>query len=940
MEFSLLGPLRVTDPTGVRAIGSPKQRTILAALLLQSDRLVSTEQLTHLVWNGRPPASARPALHNLVMRLRGSFAQSPDLIHTQPTGYVLRLGAHGLDTLRFEELRTQGSRAAAEKDWERAAGVLADALGLWLGAPLEDVQCDDLHAAHVHFLEQARLDVTQDRIDADLHCGRHHAVITELQKVSAEHPSRERFTALLMLALYRAGRQADALAAYRDTRRRLGAELGIEPGSELRELQQRILAADPALAWTAVPAGPAATASATAPAGAAPAQLPADTPDFTGREAAVARLTELMTGGSAPGTVVISTIAGMGGIGKSALAVHVANLWREQFPDGQIYVELRGATEPRDPAEVLAEVLRALGVPASALPAGTQARSALYRSTLAGRRLLLVLDDASDSAQVRPLLPGAAGCGVLVSSRSRLSALSGATRFDLDVLSEREAWALLSAVVGAQRVAAEPEAAALILQRCAGLPLAVRIAGARLAARPHWPLRTLADRLSSARLLDELTIEDAAVRSSFQVSYEALLTSADAVEQDAARAFRLLGLWLGPDLGLVAAGELLGLAPARAEEALETLVDAHLLESPSPERYRFHDLLRAYAGELADDEEPPQERTLAVDRLVNWYLRTTAFAADQFNPDRTRPEDEGNGLSPCPSAIAFADRPTAMAWCRAERANLVAAVRFAAVNGLKVAAWQLPAIAYHFYTQVGYWSDLEAADTIGLAAARDLGDTGAHVRMLIGLSTAHWMHERPAEADAAAREACELVTGISDDALDFTTASHYATTLHGLNRLEEAAAWYEKALAGTASAAKPGLRAATLNNLALVCQRLERYEQAVEYYQEALDLARSAGSGFLEAAVLDGLGVTRHEFGDPEAAVELLDQAITLRRRLGDQTRVAASLEHLGDVHSAENRGDQAHDVWQEALALLPDTESPAALTLREKMAKVVEPPS
>jgi len=934
MEFSLLGPLRVTDPTGVRAIGSPKQRIILAALLLQADRLVSTERLAHLVWNGSPPAGERPALHNHVMRLRGILAQSPDLIGTEPTGYVLRLAPHRLDTLRFEELRAQGARAAAEYDWEGASGALRTALGLWRGAPLEDVQCDDLHTVHVPFLEQARLDVLQERIDADLRLGCHLEVITELQQASAEHPARERFTALLMLALYRAGRQSDALAVYRDARRHMVAELGIEPGQELRDLQRRILAGDSALAG-ASPARPAVSASASAPAQvpAAPAQLPADTADFTGRDAAVARLTGLLTGGSAPGTVVISLVAGMGGIGKSALAVHVANRCRKEFPDGQVYVELRGATEPRDPAEVLAEVLGALGIPASTLPAQTQARSALYRSALAGRRLLLVLDDARDAAQVRPLLPGAEGCAVLISSRSRLATLTGATRYDLDVLTEAEAFALLSAVVGAQRVAAEPEAAGLILRCCAGLPLAVRIAGARLAARPNWPLSTLADRLSSARPLDEFTIEDSAVRASFQVSYEALLGSDDTAEQDVACAFRLLGLWPGPDLGLAAAGELLGFVPSRAEDALETLVDAHLLESPSPGRYRFHDLLRAYSAELAEGEVPPEDRRLAVSRLVGWYLHTTASAADQFNPERSRPES--GSLVPSRSAIVFADRPAALAWCQSERANLVAVVRLAAASGQSEAAWLLASTTFHFHTQGGHWSDFEAVHTIGLAAARDIGDVSAQIRMLSGLSSAHWALKHLAEAEAAAREACELAEAIADPFLEFMTATHYAMALQGVDRLDEAATWYEKAVTGTGATAKPGHLAAALNNLAFVCQAMGRLDRAVEYYHQALVLARDTGIGFIESAILDGLGLARHQQGEAAAAVALLDEAIALRRRLGDRVGLASSLDHLGDVHAAEDQGDQARAAWQEALTLQPSPESPGATALRAKLVMV-----
>ncbi|WP_441248043.1 ATP-binding protein [Kitasatospora sp. McL0602] len=728
------------------------------------------------------------------------------------------------------------------------------------------------------------------------------------------------------ISVLEAGRRTPRLSSVN----RLAAALGLD--ADAREQLVAAVRAEPATDRAAdqEAAEPAADE---APAPVVPRLLPYDVADFTGRDAALTDLTELMVGGSRPGMVVISTIAGMGGIGKSTLAVHVAHRCETEFPDGQLYVELRGTTAPRDPGEVLADLLRDLGVPPGAVPVQAEARAALYRSTLAGRRVLIVLDDARDAAQVRPLLPGAQGCGVLITSRSRLATLAGATRLDLDVFEHDEALALLTALVGAERTAAEPAAAAQILVHCAGLPLAIRIAGARLAARPAWTLSSFAERLAGARPLDELAIEDAAVRASFQVSYDALKSSTAATDRDAARAFRLLGLWPGPDLGLGAAAELLGATPGEAERALESLVDAHLLESPAFGRYRLHDLLRAYAGECAEAEETPDKRRAAADRVVTWYLFSVRSAADWFN--RERVQLDVSGLPACTTAPVFSGRDAAREWCRQERPNLTAAVSLAAGQPEPVAAWMLPAELFHIFTQTSYWTDLRVCNTLGLEAARRLGDRVAQTRMLTGLSAAQRSLGELPETLETARQALELAESFEGHPhTHFTAMSHYASTLHVLQRFEEAIAAYEHALANRRGPITTGVLAGMMNNLGFAYHALKRYPEAIERYLPALELARETAAHYVEAALLDGLGQAHHGNGDTGRAVTCLTEAITLRTTLADRAGLGSSLDHLGDAHLTAGRPAEAREAWQHALVELEAVRHPAAAAVRSKLAQ------
>jgi DNA-binding SARP family transcriptional activator len=624
-RFGLLGTVVVRDGDVLSPVNPPMARTLLAALLVSANRIVPAERLVDVMWNDSPPASAIASLHNHVARLRSRLAGTGAVIRTVAPGYLLNVAPDDLDVEAFTGHVDRAARASATGEWAAAEASLTAALALWRGDPLADVTSQVLRTSEMPRLHQLLLDAQEARVDAYLHLRRYPEAIAQLHSLTAAHPLRERFHEQLMIACSRAGRVADALAAYQRARQVLRDELGIEPGPSLQELHHQVLTGDPAVSSVpprvTVPLqasvvntpGPA-----RGPAG--PVQLPADTADFTGRDAQVASLCDELArepDDARPGAVTIAVVTGMGGVGKTTLAIHAAHRLRSRFPDGQLFANLDGGgITPRRPAEVLARFLRDLGVPDGAIPDGLEERAARYRSLLAGRRVLVMLDDARDATQVRPLLPGSATSAVIVTSRHTLVDLSRSRLLRLDVLDDRESLELFNSIVGEERVAAEQAATAGVLGSCAGLPLAVRIAASRLASRPRWSLAHLATRLADEQtLLSELTAGDLGIRASLAVSYEALREA----RPQSARVFRLLGLASTADISLPAVAALAGQPQAEAAQALEDLVDSHLLDCPAPERFRMHDLVRSYAAELAKDADAADERKAALDAMFRWY---------------------------------------------------------------------------------------------------------------------------------------------------------------------------------------------------------------------------------------------------------------------------------------------------------------------------------
>ncbi|MFC4529279.1 AfsR/SARP family transcriptional regulator [Sphaerisporangium dianthi] len=598
MRLQVLGPMRFWTGSDWAPVPGPRPRTLLALLTIDMGRPVSTAHMVSELWPANPPATAPTLIRGYVSQLRRALGDlGDDTILTRPSGYEMPSAPEATDVSLFDALTSQGSTALVKGAAEEAHRLLSQALALWRGEPYSDALLTSRAAAEVSRLGERRLVATEAHIEAGLLCGRGHELIHELQCLTSEHPLREGLWAQLMRALYAADRRAAALDSYRRARQALVGELGLEPGPDLRELHQAILEGSPlpgpAPAHTPAPRGRASDAPAPA---SLPLELRRDVAAFIGRQQDLASLQRLMTGSRRSSAVVIT---GAGGMGKSALAIHLAHRLRDHFPDGQLHLCLQGTGEglkPLQPAEALSRMLRALGVAPADVPAEPDEAAARFRSLTSGRSMLVLLDNAVDAAQIEPLLPGDP-CAVLVTSRRSLSTLDGTVHL-LNNLSEQESLLLLGRLAGEERITTDPDAALRIVRYCEGLPLAVRIAGARLAARPHWPLRWLADRLSSEQhRLDELQIDGLAVRSAFAVSLHDL--EADPSGRDQSRLFRLLGLSHRPYVTGPLAAALTGTTVDQAEWLLEKLLDARLLESLEPSSYRMHDLMRLFAKEQA-----------------------------------------------------------------------------------------------------------------------------------------------------------------------------------------------------------------------------------------------------------------------------------------------------------------------------------------------------
>jgi len=952
VRFGLLGPVTVTRDGAALTVSAPKPRALLAVLLLHANQVVPAAALADALWEGRPPAQATAALHNHVRRLRLALGEGAgDRVRQQSGGYLIEVLPGELDTEEFTALCADGLSAARDLRWSKASADLTAALALWRGEPFADLP--GIGQDFRDSLLESRLHALEGRVEADLALGRHRDVVSELRALIREQPLREVFHGQLMLALYRADRQAEALDAFRFLRTTLVDELGVEPSAQVQELHRRILNADPELAPAAAAAEPAPAPApapkspetpqapqapaATAPAApATPAQLPADIGDFAGRQTAVDGLGKLLGRGgpdSPAQPVVISAVTGTGGVGKTTLAVRVGHHVLADYPDGQLYINLRGTGDsPQAPAEVLAGVLRDLGEPDAAIPPDEEGRAARYRSLTSGRRLLIVLDDARDAAQVRPLLPGSGTCAVLVTSRRRLPGLAGAVPLHLDVLTPPEALQLFTSVVGAARVDAEPGAVQEVLGYCGGLPLAVRIAASRLASRPAWTVASLAARLADElRRLDELQVEDVAVRASFRMSY-ASLEDAEAPEAlSPARAFRLLGVVPGADITAPAAAALFDQPLYRTEDLLEILVDANLLEDSSPGRYRLHDLLRTFAGELARNIDSEQDREQAVSRLVNWYTHAAATVGEHLVPGAAR-----WGLDDVPAvapAMDFPDRAQAVEWCRREQRNLVAVVRLSGERRRDPAAWVLPAQLGEFYTQFGYWDEYLTTHRIGLRTARGLEDPVAQSRMLAGFVGICFHSEQFPEAVERAREAKDLAESSGNPRLIASAISNYGVVLHYAGRLEESVVWNERALSALrASDGRPHAVGTALLNVGVEYQQLGRYAEAFDRFDDALRVTREGDLPYLEAFVLHAIGETSRNFGDTSRAIDMLRQAAALRARISHEDGQATSLIVLGDTLQGAGQTDRARAAWREALTILDALGSPRAEKVRASL--------
>ena len=880
-------------------MGQPRQQAVLGILAMRANRVISRGELVDAVWGQDPPASAEGGIYTYVAGLRRVFEPNRSLrgpgrvLVSSGAGYVLHLVPGQPDAVAFEQDLGRARQLRKSGDLAGAAVALNSALSLWRGIAFAGVPGPFAETERVR-LGELRSAAAEERADVLLSLGRHEEVVPDLTAMVADHPLRERMRGLLMIALYRCGRHAESLRVFAEGRRVLADELGIDPGSDLSRIHQQVLTADPALA---VPDGPALMTLDGDPTGIGsalgdgrrpgaegmvtpvPAQLPLDAPGFSGRHEELAMLLEMLPaksarpgdaspgdaspGDASPGdastdqTVPIVVISGTAGAGKTALAVRFGHQVAKRFPGGQLFVNLRGldpGTPPMEPAEALRFFLDALGVPPYRIPADTEGRSALFRSALDGKRMLIVLDNARNVAQVRPLLPGSPGSLVVVTSRNEMTGLvaaEGAMPLTLDVLSFDEAREMLVRRLGRDRAAAEPEAADEIISSCARLPLALGIAVGRAASRPKRPLSELAAELRDARgRLDALEAGDAVtnVRAVLSWSY-------DQLSEPAARMFRLLGVHPGPDISLSAAASLAAMARADAGAALRELSRTHMVAEYLPARFTFHDLLRAYAADQAERHDPAPERRAAVHRVLDHYLHTAMAASHRFSPHRSPLPL----ASPQPGVLPadVADKEQAMAWFDAEVPVLLALIAFAGANGFDTHAWQIPWTLGPFFNRRGRWQDYIATQLTALAASQRLGDTLAlaHTHHLLGQVQLQMGNYE--EADPNFREALDLFRELGDRANE----------------------------------------AVVLNSLGSMLERQERYPEALAVALDALRMLKAVGHWWTQATLENGVGWLYAHLGQYDRALTHCQRALALHRDSGHRGGTADTLDSLGYVY-------------------------------------------
>jgi DNA-binding SARP family transcriptional activator/tetratricopeptide (TPR) repeat protein/transcriptional regulator with XRE-family HTH domain len=1025
VRFRVLGPLELRDGAGrLVRLGAPKQRTLLAVLLLHANRAVGSDVLVEALWGERPPVLAMGGLRTYVSALRRMLGMDATpgapRIAALPGGYQLTVAAQELDLLVFERCAGEGQRALADRQTALAAAQLGRALGLWRGRAFEDVPLGEGLSGELARLQERRLVVVEEWVEACLALGRHGGLVPELRRLVMAEPLRERLWGQWMLALYRSGRQAEALAAYQQLRGRLVEELGIEPGPPLQQLQRRILRGDvapappvrqptrdravtistvvprqllPAAAgssrgWSEKSGGgvgwllaslrvdrglsqealaersgmsvrairdlergrverprptsialladalaltdaerAAVEAAASAPDGPAdahgaarpqparmvPRQLPPDIGDFTGRDLALQRLHARVRDRRRGSTALVITAAvGKAGVGKTTLAVHAAHQLRSVFPDGQLYVNLRGVeAQALDPAEVLGGFLRALGVDGRLLPDDVDERARLYRSLLADRRVLVLLDNAADAAQVGPLLPGGAGNAVLVTSRNRLVELAAAEVIDLDVLPPGQAVELLGKIAGADRVADEPEAARTIAALCGYLPLALRIAGARLAARPHWRLRRLADRLGAhQRRLDELATGDLEVRASVALSYQGL----GATER---RAFRLLGLLEVPDFAPWMLSALLEVPAARAEEVAERLADAQLLDTIGEDaagqlRYRFHDLLRLYARERLAEEDTPSTRDAALQRTLETYFTT---AKEWLRGLRLRPPElPGQATATAPDVAPALAR--SYRWLAAERKGLVVSLEQAWREGCQRPWPNVTRLLADFFEVSACWDDWERTHQVALRAARLAGERYAEASLLGGLGDLRRFQNRLSEAVAFFTQSIALFSELRDVQGQIDGLIGLARAYRRQGRLADAAACFDQCLEQCRRLGDRDRAAKAMLFLAKVRRQQGRSADALALLADCREIFSSLGSAGYVGYTDLMIGILRHERGEYQQATDHFQQALAFARTLGDPRWEAYGLLSLGMTAQARGWHDQARQQLGQSLIM------------------------
>jgi DNA-binding SARP family transcriptional activator len=901
VRYRILGRLDVFDGTAWSPLPAAKQRTLLAQLLIHANRFVSADALIAELWGEQAPPSAAKSLQVYVHRLRRTLGPGDDPLLTRPGGYELTVAPGVLDAHRFSALAEDGRTALAENRPEAAVETLTRALELWRGRAFADVPPTSAVLAEAARMEESRLAAWQDLADAKLATGQHEVLCSELQALLAEQPLREPLWAKLMLALHRSGRRSDALRAYATARRTLLDELGVEPGEELREVNRTVLAGDSLVESEGEGEGDGEGAYGGRQA--VGCQLPARVPDFTGRQSQLTTVLELLgdTGPEAPAAPPMVVVTGVAGSGKSSFAVHSAHLLRHAYPDGQLYADLRASTgAPVEAGEALAALLKTLGVTGAALPDSPEERANLYRAELADRRALVVLDNAVSERQVRPLLPGTGDSAVLITSRGGLSGLEGALRVSLGLLPEAEACALLAGAVGDDRTRKDAEAASRIARQCGHLPLALRIAGARLSTRPHLSAARLADALADERRrLDELVAGDLEVRASISLSYEAL-------GPDHQRALRLLGLLDVPALPGWVVGALLDCPPADGERALDALLDNHLVEvaatDPAGEpRFRLHDLVRLYAHEQAAAVDPADERAAALHRVCAAYLELARQADAALAAGFAGSVPAAPSPWPLPETLREHVRKAAQEWFDTERTTLCALIRQAEPP----LAWRLTASLANYFEAAAHFDDWRDSHAAGLSAAVSSGDRLGEAVMHRNLGELSTAQDRYGEAvESFERSLRAYAAHGPADAGEAAAAAGLGVLLRLRGRYDDAAAYLERGI--LEARATDNLRAAAYAHCGLGTVLLERGEAAAAQreFGRSLVLARDSGYRMGEYAAQRCLGLAELAAGRLEESREHLETALLLATGQGNRVGEIHVQQWLG--HLADVTGDKA----------------------------------
>jgi DNA-binding SARP family transcriptional activator/tetratricopeptide (TPR) repeat protein len=866
MRVGALGPVEVFSTDTEVNLGGPKPKALLAALLLEPHQVVSTDRLVDLIWDSRPPQSAVALVHTYVSLLRRRFAEigHQSVLVTRAPGYVLRMDPSDIDVHIFAR-HLHDARVTEERDPMAAAGLYRQALAIWRGTAFGGVDAQ-FARTRAAALEDERLSAEEGLARCELALGKIDEVAARLATLSAAHPLREETRSLLMRALYLSGRQADALATYRDAREHMIDELGVEPSAKLRELHAQLL--DGTIAAPPRPSTDAAQVP-TPRNNPVANQLPPDVPDFTGRTEFLDRIIALA---SSTARTPIAVVSGVGGAGKSALAIHCAHLLTKDYPDGQLFADLRGHTVTV--GDILGRFLRALGVRGVDLPDDPGERAELFRMQVADRRLIIVLDNARGEHQVRQLLPGAGQCMVIITSRSRLSGIAGAEPIELDFLSSGQSVEMLSRIIGSDRVAGDPEAAATIATLCGGLPLAIRVAGAKLLARGHWPLRALATRLSDERKrLDELTVGDLAIRSSLGLHYDEL-TAAQR------KALHLLALLDLPSFGSWLASPLLGVSLADAEDVVEQLVELRLVEVAGVDtigrvRYRLHDLIRLYGAEQASVHEPPELVSAAVSRtLAVWtaLVETCAAGLPRVTLGLRPTLTPGVELDPRLAEEA-GDNPTE--WLESETPAVVRAVERAHELGVdEHTATLITSLLSSPFATRNEFDGWQRTHDVALRAARKAGNKHAEAMLLAGLGQLFY------EKD------------------DFGTAFDH----------------FQQALDSAVAIGDEAIQAVALVGLGTVQRDLAEFAKAQENLAAAVEIAERNDDRSVLAAATYGLGAISRDHGDLDAATTALSRSVEQYHALGDERGEALALRGLSLCKRAANdyagAAQLSHQAW------------------------------